>query len=68
MRGKLYEEVQTLTNNRIIPAHAGQTVGRLAVVPACADHPRACGANRVLGQHVDTVAGSSPRMRGKPVV
>ena len=50
---------------RIIPAHAGQTCGRLPMYSARSDHPRACGANE--GRYRDTriTYGSSPRMRGK---
>ena len=31
------------------------------------DHPRACGANFDLATSADATAGSSPRVRGKPV-
>ena len=49
----------------IIPARAGQTPR--ARDPRCPgpDHPRACGANRLLRSHRLTEYGSSPRVRGK---
>ena len=65
MRGKLCCVVDIVVLSRIIPAHAGQTYWLNCSRFPCPDHPRACGANRVLGQHVDTIPGSSPRMRGK---
>ncbi len=50
---------------KIIPAHAGQTVGVFASPRRIVDHPRACGANvRVLHARGHK-CGSSPRMRGK---
>ena len=52
---------------RIIPAHAGQTRPRVICVALKPDHPRACGANgNGRGRPTDS-AGSSPRMRGKPM-
>ena len=66
MRGKLRQGLGHKFAYRIIPAHAGQTRRCRSTLTARTDHPRACGANWVLRQHVDTVAGSSPRMRGKP--
>ena len=67
MRGKHAHHLAHHGRVRIIPAHAGQTPERYAGCRGKADHPRACGANhRPLG--VDELpAGSSPRMRGKPV-
>ena len=65
MRGKLGILVMKPIIDRIIPAHAGQT---LAIPPSRlspTDHPRACGANELDRFSVFTVSGSSPRMRGK---
>ena len=68
MRGSLQPLLHDYNGHGIIPAHAG-----LTCCPSCSacrswDHPRACGAhsNRpVVGsQHW----GSSPRMRGSPVL
>ena len=65
MRGKHSSLFLAFHFIRIIPAHAGQTVGRLAVVPASTDHPRACGANMGTHSLAAERTGSSPRMRGK---
>ena len=65
MRGKHFHEVRVFDLGRIIPAHAGQTLPRGPRIRPWSDHPRACGANWVLGQHVNVAPGSSPRMRGK---
>ena len=67
MRGKHFHEVRVFDLGRIIPAHAGQTLPRGPRIRPWSDHPRACGANWVLGQHVNVAPGSSPRMRGKPM-
>ncbi|RYP99498.1 hypothetical protein PG22506_1225 [Bifidobacterium pseudolongum subsp. globosum] len=65
MRGKLNKTRVDGTIRRIIPAHAGQTRIWRSMFFACADHPRACGANKAPIV-ADTIgAGSSPRMRGK---
>ena len=65
MRGKhaSYGFIQAFS--RIIPAHAGQTRASVHVVVFGADHPRACGANRLLDEGARASDGSSPRMRGK---
>ena len=46
MRGKLISHLRFLLDERIIPAHAGQTALVLYSVTRSADHPRACGANQ----------------------
>ena len=66
MRGKLEEGSTDIHAARIIPAHAGQTVVLSRAVSGSSDHPRACGANSGLTYPIPSVAGSSPRMRGKP--
>ena len=53
---------------RIIPAHAGQTTSRTRTACSTPDHPRACGANQISVVIPFDVNGSSPRMRGKPVL
>ena len=65
MRGKLLADPIPHGLERIIPAHAGQTVRPAFAVHDEADHPRACGANSRLRQKVNHCRGSSPRMRGK---
>ena len=65
MRGKRREEGAFRLQIRIIPAHAGQTIGFIPATPAYADHPRACGANKLTVSPKIGGTGSSPRMRGK---
>ena len=65
MRGKPGVEACEAHGVRIIPAHAGQTTTDASRLPIAPDHPRACGANRVITPFRPVVAGSSPRMRGK---
>ena len=65
MRGKLSAETLGTLLRRIIPAHAGQTTRRVCCGSVPADHPRACGANRLVRLTRISTVGSSPRMRGK---
>ena len=65
MRGKHRQGRREAFQGRIIPAHAGQTRASVHVVVFGADHPRACGANRLLDEGARASDGSSPRMRGK---
>ena len=65
MRGKLASALVDVEELRIIPAHAGQTVGSFTVSVVCSDHPRACGANQQTNRTLSGNSGSSPRMRGK---
>ena len=65
MRGKLILDVESPTEIRIIPAHAGQTSPPEDLFKHDKDHPRACGANRCCPPSCAPSAGSSPRMRGK---
>ena len=65
MRGKLVSVAVLPVFNRIIPAHAGQTMACTPSMPNLSDHPRACGANNSVAVISDAPAGSSPRMRGK---
>ena len=66
MRGKLDVARIGVEAGRIIPAHAGQTSVRVLSNCSWADHPRACGANRIDVIWIRANDGSSPRMRGKP--
>ena len=68
MRGKHRRPTDRKRDPRIIPAHAGQTDSTGNATPRTADHPRACGANWVPFCICNNEDGSSPRMRGKPVV
>ena len=55
-------------NTGLIPAHAGKTAFFLGEFNGCWAHPRACGENFVeVGKDWADV-GSSPRMRGKPLI
>ncbi len=65
MRGKHGGQVFFVQVFRIIPAHAGQTIGQFLKTHQHADHPRACGANIDSDDTAKAAAGSSPRMRGK---
>ena len=66
MRGKHVRVGQRSAFHRIIPAHAGQTFHHSAPHQDAPDHPRACGANANSSARRSAIAGSSPRMRGKP--
>ena len=66
MRGKLWAEQTRKRSDRIIPAHAGQTIDLLRAARHQPDHPRACGANPIVLTAGVCANGSSPRMRGKP--
>ena len=68
MRGKQNRRQGRNRERRITPAHAGKTSTRRRELPRRADHPRACGENQQLAFLVDTMLGSPPRMRGKPVL
>ena len=66
MRGKRSRCAGRKRSGRITPADAGKT-GR---VRCCyvfdRDHPRGCGENSVIPDHIAVRRGSPPRMRGKP--
>ena len=66
MRGKPVHGFRACGDERIIPAHAGQTSLRTKHECRYTDHPRACGANRGIDGSEHHRTGSSPRMRGKP--
>ena len=67
MRGKRGDGSSSRRAGRIIPAHAGQTWFKAGDAINSPDHPRACGANKNDARSSLPLAGSSPRMRGKPV-
>ena len=66
VRGKQALKFIQEANQRIIPARAGQTGLLGAAGLGGADHPRACGANASSAAACKSLAGSSPRVRGKP--
>ena len=64
MRGTLVGRDRRGIDPRFIPAHAGNTTGRMARHFKSTVHPRACGEHSPPGDRYATTAGSSPRMRG----
>ena len=67
VRGKRGGGGQFRGTGRIIPARAGQTSSVSAALIPRPDHPRACGANSIVGGYGNSGRGSSPRVRGKLV-
>ena len=65
VRGKRPQKRREPTQNRIIPARAGQTRRSSRTCRTRTDHPRACGANIRLSKDANGQYGSSPRVRGK---
>ena len=65
MRGKPADKPPAVRQQRIIPAHAGQTSRASRARGADSDHPRTCGANVMNGSNFINSVGSSPHMRGK---
>ena len=68
MRGTLLLQGLSFLSVRFIPAHAGNTAIARATRRLVAVHPRACGEHRRSCCRVMPISGSSPRMRGTPVV
>ena len=67
VRGKRGVDEACLDAVRLIPACAGKTVPKVAVVVEWGAHPRVCGENRLAGGPTTLPTGSSPRVRGKLV-
>ena len=68
MRGARQGEVRTANGPRIIPAHAGSTAAQIATDTTDTDHPRTCGEHVAESVRENKDAGSSPHMRGAPLV
>ena len=68
MRGTPYGTVVAKVTPRIIPAHAGNTRIVSFQFQRIWDHPRACGEHTSLPTVSFIAMGSSPRMRGTPVI
>ena len=66
VRGKPTSVPMRPKTPRLIPACAGKTVSSSARLSRRRAHPRVCGENFEDGQPASHVAGSSPRVRGKP--
>ena len=64
MRGTLLLVGVLLTETRIIPADAGNTVSMGENFYLHQDHPRGCGEHQFDALKVEPRMGSSPRMRG----
>ena len=67
MRGKLEVAPSNACSAGLIPAHAGKTRAAVRESWKSRAHPRACGENPIPSLIAASVAGSSPRMRGKRV-
>ena len=65
MRGKPWNSFLVMPKVGLIPAHAGKTHGKHAILQPSGAHPRACGENQLVRKHHGSNRGSSPRMRGK---
>ena len=64
MRGTPVRGRSAVKEMGIIPAYAGNTQAFVDDFGLNRDHPRVCGEHPVTTPDSDTVAGSSPRMRG----
>ena len=67
VRGKPVHGGHPHTVTRLIPACAGKTFPDPAKTSIPAAHPRVCGENPFPSRRAPHVAGSSPRVRGKPL-
>ena len=65
IRGKPGERHRAAVAIGLIPAHTGKTVSRTDAYRCAGAHPRAYGENLQSTWNPVTVAGSSPRIRGK---
>ena len=66
MRGKRGKNLSPNSPGRNIPAYAGKT-HHLTTADLCLpEHPRVCGENNMDEYTDEELAGTSPRMRGKP--
>ena len=64
MRGTQIDIADVHGNNRITPAHAGNTIETKGGPVVAEDHPRACGEHWSAIQLLYLIEGSPPRMRG----
>ena len=68
MRGAQSDKYFVSDEKRIIPAHAGSTNRHAQRRMGEPDHPRACGEHRPYWRERAPIEGSSPRMRGAPLL
>ena len=64
-RGKRAIAVEARERERSIPAWAGETVNRIAYLPAAQVYPRVGGGNGPISSGRSHAQGLSPRGRGK---
>ena len=67
VRGKPLNRQCYARSERLIPARAGKTRDSLPLHTCTWAHPRACGENHTSRRRTAPAAGSSPRVRGKPL-
>ena len=68
MRGSHVNLADLRRDAGIIPAHAGLTAPNVHGPTTTRDHPRACGAHQESPETIGIAGGSSPRMRGSPLL
>ena len=68
VRGKLLGSRSLTRSSRLIPACAGKTQATRHLLKTRRAHPRVCGENGLKPFPHGLYPGSSPRVRGKPVV
>ena len=66
VRGKPGGGLDDVFNQRLIPACAGKTLFKVCRNSCSSAHPRVCGENETPVPKAGKLAGSSPRVRGKP--
>ena len=66
MRGKPPRHDMSRRTAASSPRMRGKPCSVLTIMAGSAHHPRACGANRLVGRAFGFECASSPRMRGKP--
>ena len=67
MRGKPKAGAWLVNAGRNIPAYAGKTGKPHKDSEGREEHPRVCGENEQVETLYYELAGTSPRMRGKPI-
>ena len=68
MRGKRRPASAHPRPNRNIPAYAGKTLSTIFSTFSITEHPRVCGENKSQVVRRHALRGTSPRMRGKPMI
>ena len=68
VRGKRSRVVKCFGCGGLIPACAGKTRARVSLRRRFRAHPRVCGENLITSSVSGIATGSSPRVRGKPVI